>query len=142
MHLLMRMGWCPGQGLGKNNEGPVDPIALDIKMDKKGLVAEEELVRNLPAQLVSKRGATDGAGGLKNPVSMLYEMCAKRKVSVPVYEQVSEEGPAHRKNFTFKVIMGGVEYQPSVSSANKKLAKALAASVCLQSLGLLPKNKR
>ncbi|CAG2178981.1 unnamed protein product, partial [Oppiella nova] len=24
MHLLMRMGWCPGQGLGKNNEGPVD----------------------------------------------------------------------------------------------------------------------
>ncbi|CAG2100119.1 unnamed protein product [Medioppia subpectinata] len=146
MHLLLKMGWSPGQGLGKNNEGTLNPIALDIKMDKKGLVAEEEQVRNLPTQLMSganknSKDARIAANGGRNPVSILYEMCSKRKMGGPVYQQVSEEGPPHKKTFTFKVVMGGVEYQPSVSSANKKLAKALAASVCLQSLGLLPKDK-
>lgn len=37
-----------------------------------------------------------------------------------------------------QVILNGVEYQPSVASPNKKEAKANAAAVCLQQLGLLP----
>ena len=43
-------------------------------------------------------------------------------------------------NLFLKVNVNGVEYQPSVSIANKKQAKALAAGVCLQSFGLLPKD--
>jgi hypothetical protein len=53
MYLLIKIGWNPKQGLCENNEGVVDPIMLDIKIDKKGLVAEQEEVRNLPLQLVS-----------------------------------------------------------------------------------------
>jgi len=43
MHLLQRMGWSPGEGLGKNKEGTTEPLALDIKMDKKGLTSSGDL---------------------------------------------------------------------------------------------------
>lgn len=38
----------------------------------------------------------------------------------------------------FKVKVNGTEYKPSVASPNKKLAKAEAAQVCLQAMGILP----
>lgn len=41
-HLLKKMGWQPGQGLGKNQDGQLTPLLLEVKVDKKGLVAEEE----------------------------------------------------------------------------------------------------
>ena len=40
--LLKKMGWKPGQGLGKNQDGSLTPLLLDVKMDKKGLVSEDE----------------------------------------------------------------------------------------------------
>jgi len=36
MKLLQKMGWRPGEGLGKNKEGGLEPLNLDVKMDKKG----------------------------------------------------------------------------------------------------------
>ena len=36
MKLLQKMGWKPGEGLGKNKEGGLEPLNLDVKMDKKG----------------------------------------------------------------------------------------------------------
>lgn len=36
MALLQKMGWQQGTGLGKNNEGGLEPLALDFKMDRKG----------------------------------------------------------------------------------------------------------
>lgn len=38
MALLQKMGWKQGEGLGKNNEGSVEPLALDFKMDRRGNV--------------------------------------------------------------------------------------------------------
>lgn len=92
------MGWVPGQGLGKNNEGAIEPLCPNIKMDKKGLIAEEEQVRNLPMQLVSVPTETG-----KHPSSILHEFCMKRKYGPPIYELVHEDGPPHRKSFIFKV---------------------------------------
>lgn len=43
MHLLQKMGWKPGEGLGKEKNGSLQPLLLEIKLDKKGLVAEEEV---------------------------------------------------------------------------------------------------
>ena len=34
--MLRKMGWSDGEGLGKDKKGDVDPLTLDIKMDKKG----------------------------------------------------------------------------------------------------------
>lgn len=43
MRLLQKMGWQPGEGLGRNKEGTLEPLALDIKTDKRGLLSKEEM---------------------------------------------------------------------------------------------------
>lgn len=137
MFLLQKMGWKQGTGLGKNNEGSVEPLMLDVKVDRKGLVTSGE----------SKKGGGTGPKvpvvrdlSGKHPVSALGELCNKRKWGAPVYDTVHESGPAHRRDFLIKVCVNGIEYQPSIASNNKKLAKVQAATVCLQELGLVPRN--
>lgn len=39
----------------------------------------------------------------KHPVSLLGELCAKRKFGPPFYEVVEEGGPFHHRHFLFKV---------------------------------------
>lgn len=43
MHLLQKMGWKPGEGLGKDKSGALTPLLLEVKLDKKGLEANEEV---------------------------------------------------------------------------------------------------
>lgn len=50
MHLLQKMGWRPGEGLGKESNGSLQPLLLEVKLDKKGLVAQEE-VRSYPMSM-------------------------------------------------------------------------------------------
>lgn len=47
MHLLQKMGWKPGEGLGKEKNGSLQPLLLEVKLDKKGLVATEEVISQL-----------------------------------------------------------------------------------------------
>jgi uncharacterized membrane protein len=42
MNLLQRMGWRPGEGLGKNNKGSLQPLLMNVKLDKRGLISQEE----------------------------------------------------------------------------------------------------
>lgn len=44
----------------------------------------------------------------------------------------------NKKIFLFQVLLNGVEYKPNIVSPNKKEAKANAATICLQQLGILP----
>ncbi|XP_016839364.1 protein SON [Nasonia vitripennis] len=137
MALLQKMGWRPGEGLGKNKEGTLVPLQLEVKLDKRGLVSNEDVgaakLGKIPKSAVPAVKTLEG----KHPVSLLGEYCSKRKFGAPVYELCFECGPDHKKNFLFKVKVNGVEYKPAVASPNKKLAKAEAAQVCLQSIGLL-----
>ena len=34
--LLMKMGWKPGEGIGKDGQGTLEPLMLDVKSDRKG----------------------------------------------------------------------------------------------------------
>lgn len=43
MHLLQKMGWKPGEGLGKDKTGSLQPLLLEVKLDKKGLAVAEEV---------------------------------------------------------------------------------------------------
>lgn len=43
MALLQKMGWKPGEGLGKNKEGTLEPLQLEVKLDKRGLISEEDV---------------------------------------------------------------------------------------------------
>ena len=36
MCLLQKMGWKHGEGLGKDSDGKLEPLALDVKTDRKG----------------------------------------------------------------------------------------------------------
>ncbi|XP_059477817.1 protein SON [Neocloeon triangulifer] len=156
MKLLQKMGWRPGEGLGKNKEGGLEPLNLDVKMDKKGLVAQEECrTRFQPfSGSAKKKGGGGGGGGAaavqevaptvghevfsgKHPVSALVELCTKRRWGSPVFELVFESGPDHKKNFLFKVKVNGREYQDQIAYSNKKQAKAMAAQHCLLQLGLV-----
>ncbi|XP_016422171.1 ribonuclease 3-like [Sinocyclocheilus rhinocerous] len=71
----------------------------------------------------------------KHPVSALMEMCNKKKWPQPEFVMVHHSGPDHRKNFLFKVVVNGCDYQPQTASPNKKHAKAMAATVALQAMG-------
>ncbi|XP_043669524.1 protein Son isoform X2 [Vespula pensylvanica] len=136
MALLQKMGWRPGEGLGKNKEGTLEPLQLEVKLDKRGLISEQDIgqkTNKTAKPIVPAIKTLEG----KHPVSLLGEYCSKRKLGAPVYELCFECGPDHRKNFLFKVKVNGIEYKPSVASPNKKQAKAEAAQICLQTLGLL-----
>ncbi|KMQ92752.1 protein son [Lasius niger] len=137
MALLQKMGWRPGEGLGKNKEGALEPLQLEVKLDKRGLVSEQDIGQKVGKAVKPIVPAVKTLEG-KHPVSLLGEYCSKKKLGAPVYELCFECGPDHRKNFLFKVKVNGTEYKPSVASPNKKQAKAEAAQICLQSLGLLP----
>lgn len=52
MHLLQKMGWTPGQGLGKEGTGTLQPLLLEVKLDTRGLQSKEE-VRSRPSKGVS-----------------------------------------------------------------------------------------
>lgn len=137
MHLLQKMGWKPGEGLGKEKTGTLEPLLLEVKLDKKGLIANEESnkKKNKPAKnVVNSIKQMQG----KHPVSLLSEYASKKKLGAPEYILEFECGPDHKKNFLFKVVLNGVEYKPNIASCNKKEAKAAAAKVCLQQIGLLP----
>ncbi|XP_042313081.1 LOW QUALITY PROTEIN: protein SON [Sceloporus undulatus] len=133
--LMRKMGWREGEGLGKNKEGNKEPILVDFKTDRKGLVAvgEKTQKRHGPFSAVK-----DLSG--KHPVSALLEVCNKRRWSPPVFVLVNDNRPEYRKHFLFKVMVNGVEHKPTFVSPNKKHAKAMAATVALQALGLVPKD--
>ncbi|XP_051783168.1 serine/arginine repetitive matrix protein 2-like isoform X2 [Erpetoichthys calabaricus] len=132
--LMKKMGWREGEGLGKNREGNVEPILIDFKTDRKGLVAEGEKTQK-SGSLVAMKEILG-----KHPVSALMEICNKRKWSPPEFALVHDSGPDHRKNFLFKVMINGKEYKPSMASPNKKHAKAMAATAALQAMGQVSRD--
>ncbi|KAK6485326.1 protein SON [Huso huso] len=132
--LMRKMGWREGEGLGKYREGNTEPILIDFKTDRKGLVAEGEKTQKSGNLTVMQ----DLLG--KHPISALMEICNKRKWSPPEFVLVHDNGPDHRKNFLFKVMLNGSEYQPSKASPTKKIARAMAATVALQAMGELSKE--
>ncbi|XP_050532828.1 protein SON [Daktulosphaira vitifoliae] len=141
MHLLQKMGWKPGEGLGKNQSGSLEPLLLDVKIDKKGLVSAEEENQSIFINRSNKRFPKKAAIPTlslegKHPVSLLNEFCAKRKWEVPKFDTLDESGPSHRKTFIIAVIVNGVKYCSS-RCQTKKLAKMDAAKICLKEIGLL-----
>jgi len=137
--MLKKMGWSEGEGLGKTRSGEVDPLTLDIKMDKKGLMAAEEDVRKRSkVGVITLTTCKDLSH--KHPVSALMELASKRKWGPPNFTQIFECGPPHKKQYIFKVTVNGSDYQPTVASDNKKKAKSDAATVALQDMGLLEKD--
>ncbi|VDL65139.1 unnamed protein product [Nippostrongylus brasiliensis] len=43
MRLMQKMGWRPGEGLGPDGMGNLEPLLLDVKNDRKGLVSQDDI---------------------------------------------------------------------------------------------------
>lgn len=99
MHLLQKMGWKPGEGLGKEKTGALEPLLLEVKLDKKGLVTNDEHKRK-KRQTIHQMSSLQS----KHPVSLLGEFASKKKLGAPKYDLCFECGPDHKKNFLFKVL--------------------------------------
>ena len=99
--MLRKMGWSDGEGLGKDRSGDVDPLTLDIKMDKKGLLAAEEAIYKRKKGNVLTMTGVDLSG--KHPVTALMELSTRRRWGAPSFVQAFECGPPHKKQYIFKV---------------------------------------
>jgi hypothetical protein len=58
MLMLKRMGWKEGEGLGKNNEGTVEPLAMEVKVDRKGQLLKLSLVQLITGILCDNTNLT------------------------------------------------------------------------------------
>lgn len=138
------LGWTPGEGLGKEGTGSLTPLLLELKFDKRGLEANEEvsvyktkLLENrfqsydFPQVLKPKGQNNKGKKGSgkpgpipmsslqqKHPVSLLGELASKRRWGAPNYELVNEQGPAHAKSFLFKVRTTGKYFLETFSPSS------------------------
>ncbi|KAK6032849.1 hypothetical protein OSTOST_00951 [Ostertagia ostertagi] len=132
MRLMQKMGWRPGEGLGPDGMGHLEPLLLDVKNDRKGLIAQEDFKITQSKNDVSVT---------KHPVSMLMELCAKRKWSAPSFIH-HENGPSNNREFRCTAVVNGKEYQSNVVTRSKKDAKSVACQIVLQSLGLVPPDPK
>ncbi|XP_068152165.1 protein Son [Drosophila tropicalis] len=154
MALMAKMGWKPGEGLGRSKSGSLQPLLLDVKLDKRGLVSREDIKQAPPQQQQRKNKANPmvGSGNPaastgptvsqnnqdKHPVCVLNELTSKNKWTPPQYVLQQNTGPAHMRTFLFSVEINGQIYTPSIGCNSKKEAKLNAAKLCLRALGLLP----
>jgi len=121
-----------------------DPKAVFSEMKSKsfwswhdtGMKGPENVHQRLRLQkrMVKDKAPLDVVG--KHPVSALVELCQRRGWNPPAY--VTE--PSTGAGFLLKVEVQGKCYTPASSSDTKKSAKAVAAQLCLEELGLLPKT--
>ena len=100
--MLRKMGWREGEGLGKDQSGVVDPLQLDIKYDKKGLITAEEMVgKRGKGEVLTMTGLKDMTG--KHPVTAVMEVATRRRWGPPTFTQAFECGPPHKKQYIWKV---------------------------------------
>ena len=71
----------------------------------------------------------------KSEISLVYEIATRRKLAVE-FEDVSDTGPAHMKNFVVRVAVG--EFVKEGEGLKKKQAKNAAAKKILEELLALP----
>jgi hypothetical protein len=87
----------------------VDPLSLDIKLDKKGLMAAEEDLKKRKRYAAGSQGDLVTMTGCKDlshkhPISALMELATRRKWGPPNFAQIFEVGPPHKKQYIYKVI--------------------------------------
>ncbi len=102
--ILEKYGWEPGNGLGRYRRGLLEPYQLEVKLDKRGLGAGEKDEEENPSKRIKLEELPAISWEDRNSISVLYELCGKRKWDVPSFQVHSETGRPHKKIFVFKVI--------------------------------------
>ncbi|XP_063602870.1 protein SON-like [Penaeus indicus] len=107
LKMLQKMGWSPGEGLGKNKEGTLEPLLLDVKMDKKDCVNgvdHEQFKEAAPVRpqfglkMLQKMGWSPGEGLGKNKEGTLEPLL----LDVKMDKKDCVNGVDHGYSYMFK----------------------------------------
>uniref|UniRef100_A0A914C4V9 G-patch domain-containing protein n=1 Tax=Acrobeloides nanus TaxID=290746 RepID=A0A914C4V9_9BILA len=71
--LMLKTGWKVGKGLGKKEDGQVEPYIVTLKFSNKGLATIEDRPKGLTSQA-------------KNSISILHEYCTKKRMVAPSFD--------------------------------------------------------
>jgi ribonuclease III len=116
----------------------VEATLAALYLDGGLFVARAFVLSHILEPELERLSATDGEVLVADHKSRLQETLRASGRPEPLYEMVSEEGPAHRKSFTMQVIVlnpGNETEFATVGSGNtKKAASQLAAQKALERL--------
>ena len=82
-----------------------------------------------------------GTLGLEEPKSTLQELAQRRGIELPLYREVSVDGPAHRRTYVYEVELDGHVLARGEGSS-KRTAQQAAARRALEELGAAPRSAR
>lgn len=138
MTLLQKMGWNPGEGLGKFKDGQVEPLKVRLKYGKMGLMSYEEYMKEQENSGLTKRDKDFPKLALKDkhPVTALMEYSAKQHLLPPTFKSYIDM-PAPVNQYSMSVVFQDTEYKPPGIFKTKKDAKKAAATLCLKTLNVL-----
>jgi ribonuclease-3 len=111
--------------LADSFEAFVAALYLDL-----GLEETRKFVLNM---LESRLKNLTKPGRAVDPKSALQEIVQKKYHTHPVYEMVSQEGPDHKREFVYRVVINGIEIARG-SGTSKKRAEKQAAQKALDKI--------
>ena len=117
-------GWRRDSILANSMEAIIGAVYLDSDISKcrKFILAiYEDVLNELDADNVSK-----------DPKTQLQELLQSRKIPLPKYTIMAEQGEAHRKTFTVSCEILGLEHEIQGEGKSKRSAEQSAASKALK----------
>lgn len=117
-------GWRRDSILANTLESIIGGIYLDA-----GVGACSDFILLLYKDLLS---GLDTASLDKDPKTVLQEWLQSRKMPLPIYQVMAEQGEAHQKIFTVSCEIPDIGSQVSASGSSKRSAEQAAASMLLK----------
>lgn len=119
-------GWRRDSVLADAFEAVIGAVFLDAGFE----AARDVCLRQFAPELAS----LPDAESLKDPKTRLQEWLQGRSRALPVYEVLSESGPAHRRNFLVCARLSDEPRVTEASASSRRIAEQRAAEALLESL--------
>ncbi|XP_050438243.1 uncharacterized protein LOC126844251 [Adelges cooleyi] len=140
MQLMLKMGWSPGERLGKNHNGLLEPTsAFKVKLDKIGLISADEKIKG-PIGANAKKTNKHHFPMIPEikepkPLAVLVSFCLQSRWDHPKFLELDKTGPP--KNLILMAVsVNKVWYCSWKFQKTRELAKEDAAKQCLIELGV------
>jgi ribonuclease-3 len=119
-------GWRRDSILSNTLESVIGAIYLDA-----GMTASKQFILGLYQELL----ANLDAGNIgKDPKTVLQEILQAKKLPVPLYQIIDEQGDAHQKTFTVVCTIEDLGYRATAKGKSKRGAEQTAASLVLKEM--------
>jgi ribonuclease III len=119
-------GWRRDSILSNTLESVIGAIYLDA-----GMTASKQFILSLYQELLANLDA-DNIG--KDPKTVLQEILQAKKLPVPLYQIIDEQGDAHQKTFTVVCTIEDLGYRATAKGKSKRGAEQAAASLVLKEM--------